>query len=119
MSYSISMRVRVHNTNCYLSLPITDANTTWNLKQMIQKSTGLEWKNNQDNGYAYRIIPKIQKGLNELTTRPEKYKQYEAENGWGTVEHCKNFFTWILKDWNEFVVNNDHEIVKRVKFWII
>lgn len=119
MSYSISMRVRIHNTKCYLSLGVTDANTTYNLKQMIQKSTGLDWKNNQDNGYAYRIIPKIQQGFHNLTIHPEKYRQYEAENGWGTVEQCRDFFAWILKDWNEFIVGAEPEVVKRIKFWII
>lgn len=119
MSYSIAMKVRVHNTNSYINLRITDANITYNLKKMIQASTGLDWKNNQDNGYCKHVIPKIQKGFNELSVHPYKYKQYEAENGWGTVDECKRFFAWILKDWNDFVINADPEVVKRVRFWIV
>ena len=59
---------------------------------MIMKSTGLEWKNEEINGLCKDIIPSIRNGLFELINNPQKYKKYEAENGWGTIKGCKSFF---------------------------
>ena len=67
MSYSISMRVRVHNTKCYLSLPITDANTTWNLKEMIQKSTGLDIRVFED-AITFKIALMVVKYMKYMET---------------------------------------------------
>ena len=66
---------------------------------MIVKSTGLDWKNEGDNGFVSDVIPYIKHGLAELEQHPEMYKQYEAPNGWGTIDGCKRFFRDILADW--------------------
>ena len=86
---------------------------------MIVQSTGLEWKNCENNGLCKDVIPKIIHGYTELTTYPEKYKQYESSNGWGTIEGCKDFFLQIINDWNYFC--NDWEtkdLVDVAYFWI-
>ena len=118
MSYDISFRVQVHNTQSYINLNACDANTTWNLRNMIKESTGLEWINNQNNGFCEFIIPKIQQGLEELSKYPEKYKQYEDPDGWGTVAQCIHFFNWIINDWNDYVQRTDADVVKQTTFWI-
>lgn len=82
MSYDISFRVRVADTDKFVEVGHCDANITWNVRQIIELSTGLPWLNEQNNGYCVDIMPAIQKGLSELRAHPEKYKQYEAENGW-------------------------------------
>ncbi len=81
MSYDITFKVKAEGTNVYLPVGDCDANTTWNVRDMIVKSTGLPWKNCQNNGYCKDIMPYIQHGLNELTQHPEMYKIYEAQNG--------------------------------------
>ena len=63
--------------------------------------------------------PHIADGYAELTKHPEKYKQYEAENGWGTVSGCKRFFKQILDDWDDFC--NDSwtgKLADVTYFWI-
>ena len=120
MSYNIDFRVKVEGLeNTYVSVGGCEANTTWNLREMIVKSTGLEWKNEEINGLCKDIMPHITDGLAELTKYPKKYKQYEAENGWGTVESCKRFFMQLIKDWSDFCEDDwTKELVDVTYFWI-
>lgn len=118
MSYDISFKVKVEGADVYVDVGNCDANITWNLRQMIVKSTGLEWKNGDNNGYCVDVIPHIERGLAELSLAPEKYKQYEAPNGWGTIEGCKRFFQDILDAWHEFKKYQEYELVNLATFWI-
>lgn len=119
MSYDINFMVKVDGVeNKYIDTRYCCANITWNLREMIVKSTGLDWKNEENNGLCKDIIPKIKAGLNELTFNEEKYKEYESPNGWGTIRGCKNFFNKIIKDWELFLF--DHEDLEdAVYFWIV
>ena len=103
MSYDISWKVKVEGLpDTYVRVGECDANITWNLKDMIVESTGLEWKNEANNGLCKDVIPYIAEGYAELTKYPEKYKCYEADNGWGTINGCKQFFLQIMNDWDAF-----------------
>ena len=80
-------------------------------------STGLEWKNEANNGLVKDIIPAIQRGYSELVIKPNKYKRFESPNGWGTVEGCRRFFKTILDEWDDFI--NEHpELIDVAEFWI-
>lgn len=118
MSYNIRFKVKVEGIDEYVVVGNCDANTTWNVREMIVKSTGLEWKNCQNNGLCKDIIPQIEKGWGELNRYPEKYKKYEASNGWGTIESTKRFFEKIISDWNDFVKWDNKELVDVTTFWI-
>lgn len=99
MSYDISFKARIENTYMFVNTGDCSANITWNVRDIIVKSTGLEWKNEANNGLVKDVIKKIEKGYKELSENPEKYKKYEAENGWGTVEDTKIFFKTIIEEW--------------------
>lgn len=118
MSYDIRFKVKVEGTNCWLEVGECDANITWNVREIIVRSTGLEWKNEENNGLCSEIMPYIEKGLIELATYPEKYKEFEAPNGWGTVNGTKRFFARILEAWNKFCEWNELELVAVTTFWI-
>lgn len=120
MSYDIAFKVPVVGLeNRYVSVGECDANITWNLREMIVKSTGLEWKNEENNGLCKDVIPHIVDGLAELTKYPEKYKQYESPNGWGTLNGCKNFFRTILDDWDSFCEDSwTSDLADVTYFWI-
>ena len=121
MSYDITYRVRcLEKPDVWVDVGLIDANITYNVGDMIRASTGLEWKNDADNGLVKDIIPCIMKGLEELEKYPEKYKKYEAPNGWGTVDGCKRFFVQCLKEWMNFCEGYDTRELKDVAhFWII
>lgn len=114
MSYDIDFRVKVDGTDKYVPVGNCDANITWNVREMIEKSTGLEWKNEANNGLCKDVIPKIARGYGELYAYPHKYKKYESPNGWGTVEGCKRFFADILTAWDEL----DPDLKEVATFWI-
>lgn len=119
MSYSIDFRVPVHkHKDVYVKIGCSSANTTWNLHDMIVKSTGLEWKNEANNGRCLDVIPCISQGLIELVQYPEKYKRYEAKNGWGTIQGCIEFFRQILKDWATFCSDSETKDLIDVTYFL-
>lgn len=117
MSYNISFRVKVEGIDKYVEIGSQSANITWNVGKIIRLSTGLEWKNEENNGLCVDVITKIKSGLYELLENPKKYKKYEAQNGWGTVEGTINFFDQILREWYEFQLYYE-ELVNVATFWI-
>lgn len=45
MSYDISFRVKVEGLDKWVDVGDCDANITWNVRKIIELSTGLPWKN--------------------------------------------------------------------------
>jgi hypothetical protein len=117
MSYDISFKVKVEGVDAFVEVGDCDANITWNVRKMIEVSTGLPWINSANNGLCVDVIPKIEQGYKELILHPEEYKQYEATNGWGTVPGTIGFFARILEKWDEFIQWNE-ELIPVVTFWI-
>ena len=118
MSYDITFKVKVEGVDCYVPVGCCDANTTWNVREMIMKSTGLPWKNCENNGLCKDVIPYIEHGLAELKNYPERYKKYNAPNGWGTVESTIRFFENIIKAWEHFRKYDGEDLVDVTTFWI-
>lgn len=117
MSYDISFKVKVEGVDAYVEVGECYANITWNVRKIIELSTGLPWHNEANNGLCVDVIPKIAKGLTELQCNPKKYRPHEAKNGWGTVEGTRVFFQDILKAWDDFVRYHE-ELVPVATFWI-
>lgn len=119
MSYDISFKVKVKGIDKYVEVGNCNINITWNLREMIKESTGLEWKNGANNGLCKNVIPNIVKGYMELVAYPNKYKQYESSNGWGTIEGCKMFFKNIINCWDDFCTDCEtSDLVDVACFWI-
>lgn len=119
MSYDIAFKVKVEGQDIYVEVGDCTANITWNLRDMIVQSTGLEWKNEENNGLCKDVIPCIEKGWRELVYHPQKYKKYEAPNGWGTVDGCVRFFRNILDAWHDFCESYyTRKLVDVTYFWI-
>lgn len=117
MSYDIGFKVKVEGVDYWVEPMDCCANVTWNIREMIEKSTGLPWLNEDNNGLCIDVIPHIEHGIKELTERTDKYKKYEAKNGWGTVESALSFFQQILRDWEKFKASYP-ELVPIATFWI-
>lgn len=128
MSYDICFRIPADDSEHFpcvddlyegtVDTGYCEANITWNVGEMIRRSTGLEWKNEADNGLVKDIIPAIALGLAELERNRQKYKKYEAPNGWGTINGTIAFFRTILCDW-EVLKNESPELAGKVRFWIL
>lgn len=79
---------------------VFDTNITHNLNKMALEAdiyTAL-WRPEEE-GYEYAkdIIQVLEKGLSDLKERPEYFKQFDAENGWGTYEHFVPFVEEVLE----------------------
>lgn len=117
MSYNISFKVKVEGADAYVDVGACSANVTWNVRTIIELSTGLPWMNEPNNGRCLDVIPKIRHGLESLRTHPERYRPYEADNGWGTVEGTIHFFEQILKDWDELRASHE-DLAAVATFWV-
>lgn len=100
MSYDVNFAIKEQNTGEMVNVYSCVTNITYNVHDLIERSSGWD-THNEDNGFVKDLIPKIQKGLEELTKYPEKYKKYESSNGWGTIKGVKRFYTDILEAWEE------------------
>ena len=118
MSYDITFKVKVDGVNQYVPIGDCNANITWNVRKIIELSTGLPWMNEENNGFCKDVILKIAYGLAELHKNPGKYKPYEDKNEWCTVEGTKRFFNQILEDWENFREEYGDEIANVTTFWI-
>ena len=117
MSYDISFKVKVEGVDKFVPIGDCDANITWNVCKIIELSTGLPWENEANNGLCKDIIPQIKKGLRELDENRENYIQYEALNGWGSIDGTMRFFMQILDAWNSFCEDYP-ELINVATFWI-
>mgnify|MGYP003297992494 FL=1 len=63
MSYDIDFRVKVEGVDRYISVGDCDANITWNVRKIIELSTGLPWLNEENNGLCKDVIPHIERSL--------------------------------------------------------
>lgn len=117
MSYDIAFKVKVEGADIYVPIGNCGANITWNVREIITKSTGLPWKNKVNNGFCKDVIPYIEQGLSELELHGEEYEQYEPANGWGTLDSVKCFFRTVLKTWEE-LEEYAPELIDYATFWI-
>jgi len=100
MSYDIHFAVREKNTNELITIG-ESYNITWNVRELIKQSSGWEIKNEETNGFAKDLIPLFERGKHELYMFPEKYKQYESPNGWGTIEGVKFLYKNLIREWED------------------
>lgn len=98
MSYDVHFCVREKNTDELITIG-ESSNITWNVRELIYQSSGWDIKNEASNGLAKDIIPMMVKGRSELQMFPEKYKQYESPNGWGTIQGVMRFYNDVIKEW--------------------
>ena len=118
MSYDISFRAKVEGCDEYVTVGDYCLNITWNVRDIITLATGLEWKNEENNGLCVDVIPKIADGYAELVKHGKNYLKYESPNGWGTVEGTKRFFREVIDAWEDVCAWHSDELCKRLTFWI-
>lgn len=116
MSYNISFRVRVHNTNIYVPA-WNSANVTWNVRDIIVEFTKLQWKNEENNGLCTDVIPKIRQGSENIRAAIEKYDESNSPYSLSDLRTVDNFLFDILDDWREFKFYHP-DLVPYVTFWI-
>ena len=78
-------------------------NPTYNLRDMFVAC--MDWNYKQGVWYPMaEVLPKLRHGLAQLVKHPEKYRQYEPENGWGTL----NGAIKCIESWIDELTNEDN-----------
>lgn len=76
---------------------VFESNITHNLNEMADNA-GIYyacWRHEEIGATkAKDIIPLLEKGYEDLKSRPEYFKQFDSSNGWGTYEQ---FLPWVEK----------------------
>lgn len=86
---------------------VFEANITHNLTKMASEAGIYEacWRPDTIGiETAADLIPILEKGLSDLESRPEYFKQFNSPNGWGMYE---NFVPWIRRYLNACKENPD------------
>ena len=97
------LKVKVEGLDIYAPVAWGDiVNITWNVHELIKHSSGWDIDNEKNNGTAEDIAKFIVHGINELEQHPDKYKKYEAHNGWGTVKGTLKFYRKFLPYLQEY-----------------
>ena len=89
---------------------VYDANITHNLGKMAEAAgiyNHLWHPETVGVKTAGDLIEPLQAGLKIMLDDPEKFKQFDSPNGWGTYDH---FVPWILKYLNACIEHPDAEV---------
>ena len=92
MSYDIRFSVKVEGAKdvyAIIGRPEYDSQT-YNNRDIFVHS--MDWDYKQGQWYPMNeVMPRIERGIHELTYNEMQYKQYEPDNGWGGTQsalHC-------------------------------
>ena len=87
MSYDIRFSVKVEGAkDVYAIIGMPEyASPTYNNRDIFVHS--MDWDYKQGKWYPMsEVLPKIERGIYELTYNEMQYKQYEPDNGWGGTQ---------------------------------
>lgn len=107
MSYGVSIRLPVKGLEDRYVQVADLGNITWNVRELIKKSSGWEIQNEDNNGAVLPWLSLIRNGYCQLTAHPEAYKRYESPNGWGTVGGTKRFYEDCIKNAEDWMRCNE------------
>jgi hypothetical protein len=85
----MSLDVTLYYVNDSHEVEVFNRNITHNLNKMAMELGAYEylWRPEEVNiDKASKLIPHLEKCLVELTSNPDKYKEFNPKNGWGTYE---------------------------------
>ena len=97
MSYDVSFKAKLEGVDQWVYVGAAWISHSSNTGAMIKEVCGSypsQWYGKK----CADMVPILEAAVNELRTNPDKYKQYEAGNGWGTVETTAGFLNNILKN---------------------
>ena len=96
MKYSIFLRLKMQD-NKWLTMGARHT-IPWDTRELIAKSSGWLIMNSETMGKANELIPKLQKGILELSQNPNNYKNHDTPTETSIVEGTLDFYYQLLKD---------------------
>lgn len=117
MIYEVTFRAPVAWTCpvAYIDTCACHAMISTDAKDIIEKSTGLVWKDQVNMGFCTEIVPYIVTGAIFLQNNPEEFNC--LVNGGATVGEVLGFFEDILYAW-DYVKESTPELADFFTFWV-
>lgn len=103
VSYWVGFKVKVEGMDKYIELD--SFNYTCNLGMAMRVASGTEKGIVElHQKKAEECLPILNKMIDEFTKHPDKYKQYEPANGWGSLQTCLTFLHKLKSKCEEYPV---------------
>ena len=83
--------------HCGVGEEVYSANITHNLNTMAHEAGiyNLVWRPEEnDVVQAWQLIEPLREAIADMEKDPERFKQHNAENGWGLYKH---FLPWLMR----------------------
>jgi hypothetical protein len=87
---------------CDEEVEVYGANITHNLSKMARECGLYESLWDSDSKFVSEVKENLIRGINELKKHPEKYEQYNSQNGWGKYENLLFFAECVLHHINKY-----------------
>ena len=119
MSYDIRFGVMVEGMDGYIATIDEPkySSPTYNLRQMFVAC--MDWDYEQGKWYnCAEVIPKFERGVSELSFKPNDYKKYNAPNGWGTVDSALKALKSVLQKAAEITAGETWNEIPLEHLWI-
>lgn len=90
MSLDISLRATVETT-------VLDKNITGNLAPMWREAGVFDALYESEGLKARDVLATVEEGLALMKSDPDRFRQFDAPNGWGTYEHAVSFLEELVE----------------------
>lgn len=74
----------------------------WDYRDLIKASSGWQIVNQEKIGMASDFVPKLHKGIWELSNSSDTYMNFELDHGLGTIKNILSFYEGLLKDCQQY-----------------
>lgn len=101
MSYDVSFKAKLEGTDQWVYVGADWINHTYNTAAMIKEVCG-SYPSDWDGRKCADMYPIIAQGAALLRDNPQRYRQFEPSNGWGTVETTLDFLMKIADNCEKY-----------------
>jgi hypothetical protein len=81
---------------------VVDKNITHNLGRMWSEAGVYDALYNSEGQTAKSVLPILHEGLRLMIADPERFKKFNAHNGWGLYEHALPWLGELIKEFEEY-----------------
>lgn len=100
MKYRFYLRLKTHDGDWIKVGKVHEIE--WENRDLINASSGWLIINKEKIGTASDLVPKLHRGILELKTTPQSYREYELSHGLGTIKAVLAFYEGLLQDCRQY-----------------
>lgn len=101
MSYDVSFKAKLEGADQWVYVGDDWINHTSNTATMIKEVCG-SYPSQWNGKRCADMYPVLMQGISLLNNHPQRYKQFEAPNGWGTIPQVMDFLSKVADNCDKF-----------------